>query len=165
MLSAIHIIYIGTGAIARAAAHSAPTLPTNRPPSHTAKRQNLQLDENRKFRTIVRLASENAILSEFTPGDSVASSAHRHYHAPLPGTPLPHSGVYKKNNEEPPVMMILHYMHFTRPKKYYFLAASNDALRNSFIAFSIASEDLRARVPAALFPFSTCAVASLRNSA
>ena len=34
------------------------------------------------------------------------------------------------------------------------LEASKDALRNSFIAFSISKEALRARVPAALLPFS-----------
>ena len=47
----------------------------------------------------------------------------------------------------------------------YCLDASKDALRNSFIAFSISSELLRARVPAALFPFSNWALASFSNSA
>ncbi|EJX06315.1 secreted protein [gut metagenome] len=35
------------------------------------------------------------------------------------------------------------------------------ALRNSFISFSTSREALRARAPAALFPLSTCASASL----
>lgn len=41
----------------------------------------------------------------------------------------------------------------------YSLETARDALRNSFINFSISKEALRARVPAALLPFSTCAVA------
>ena len=40
----------------------------------------------------------------------------------------------------------------------YFLEASKDALRNSFIAFSISKEALRARVPAALLPFSDLSI-------
>ena len=39
-------------------------------------------------------------------------------------------------------------------KRAYYLAASKDALRNAFIDFSISKEALRARVPAALLPFS-----------
>lgn len=39
-------------------------------------------------------------------------------------------------------------------ERAYYLAASKDALRNAFIDFSISKEALRARVPAALLPFS-----------
>ena len=51
--------------------------------------------------------------------------------------------------------------HFLLCNSY--LAASKDALRKAFIAFSISNEALRARVPAALFPFSTCAFASFQT--
>ena len=47
---------------------------------------------------------------------------------------------------------IVHFIALLRKNAY--LAASIEALRNSFIAFSIASEALRARAPAALLPFS-----------
>jgi hypothetical protein len=39
-------------------------------------------------------------------------------------------------------------------RRYQFLAASREALRKAFICFSSSKEVLRARVPAALLPFS-----------
>lgn len=45
-----------------------------------------------------------------------------------------------------------------------FFTASREAFLNCFIAFSISSDTLRARVPAALLPFSACAVASFLNA-
>ena len=41
-----------------------------------------------------------------------------------------------------------------RTCKGYFLDSSKESLRNSFISFSSSNEVLRARVPAALLPFS-----------
>lgn len=46
-----------------------------------------------------------------------------------------------------------------------YFAASIDTLRNSFNAFSIAKDVFLARVPAALFPLSTCNDASFWKSA
>lgn len=48
-------------------------------------------------------------------------------------------------------------------KKYY-LDASTDTLRNSLRSLVSSRADLRARVPAALLPFSTCSSASLLNA-
>ena len=45
-----------------------------------------------------------------------------------------------------------------------YFAASTETLRNSFISFEISRADLRARVPAALLPFSTCAAALAANT-
>lgn len=53
-------------------------------------------------------------------------------------------------DESPRLLFILQFSG----KEGYFAAAS-EALRNSFISFSTSSEALRARVPAALFPFSS----------
>lgn len=55
----------------------------------------------------------------------------------------------------------LHYSSILR----HCLAAANEDLRNSFMSFSISSDALRARVPAALLPFSACAAASFANEA
>lgn len=41
-----------------------------------------------------------------------------------------------------------------------YLEASKDAFLNSFISFSNSNDALRARVPAALLPFSICNAAS-----
>nr|DAH21393.1 MAG TPA: hypothetical protein [Bacteriophage sp.] len=49
--------------------------------------------------------------------------------------------------------------HRTACRILAYLAASTDTLRNSFSAFSISREALRARTPAALFP--PCAFAAL----
>lgn len=45
-------------------------------------------------------------------------------------------------------------------KNCYFLDSSKDTFLNSFNAFSNSNEALRARVPAALFPFEACNSAS-----
>ena len=45
-----------------------------------------------------------------------------------------------------------------------YLPAAMEFLRNSFMSFSSSRLTLRARAPAALLPFSTCAAASLANA-
>ena len=47
---------------------------------------------------------------------------------------------------------------------YYFFEASNDTFLNSFNSFSKSRELLRARVPAALLPFSICRFASVARA-
>jgi len=49
-------------------------------------------------------------------------------------------------------------------KKFYFFDASIDTFLNSFNNFSRSKELLRARVPAALLPFSTCKLASVAKA-
>lgn len=53
---------------------------------------------------------------------------------------------------------------YTRLNVYQALEASNEVFLNSFNSFSKLKVDLRALVPAALFPFSACEPASVLNA-
>lgn len=53
--------------------------------------------------------------------------------------------------------LLLHKMHH----ESYFFDSSKETFLNSFKAFSNSKDALRARVPAALFPFSICRSASV----
>ena len=54
---------------------------------------------------------------------------------------------------------------FTLKAVLFYFALSSETLRNCFISFSTSKDALRARVPAALFPFSAWSFASVANAA
>ena len=69
---------------------------------------------------------------------------------------------YKKERD-----CIIHqrYNLFLILGKCYFFDSSKEAFLNSFNTFSNSKDALRARVPAALLPFSICCSASATNAA